>query len=63
MQGVKWTEPKSNCVPGLTKEVSFFQLLGHRCLQQFGSISHRFFNGIEEESKAKPFCLGGSLIK
>eukprot|EP00913_Durusdinium_trenchii_P030880 g28922.t1 len=29
MQGVKWTEPKSNCVPGLTKEVSFFQLTNH----------------------------------
>ncbi len=27
MQGVKWTAPKFNCVPGLTRDVTFFQLL------------------------------------
>lgn len=28
MQGVKWTHPKSNCVPGLTRDVTFFQFPG-----------------------------------
>eukprot|EP00931_Biecheleriopsis_adriatica_P095058 TRINITY_DN68690_c0_g1_i1.p1 TRINITY_DN68690_c0_g1~~TRINITY_DN68690_c0_g1_i1.p1 ORF type:complete len:411 (-),score=71.81 TRINITY_DN68690_c0_g1_i1:23-1222(-) len=26
MHGVKWTEARANCVPGLTRDVSFFQL-------------------------------------
>lgn len=29
MQGVKWTEPKMSNVPGLTRDVSFFQLSNH----------------------------------
>eukprot|EP00439_Symbiodinium_sp_Y106_P070097 s680_g12.t1 len=71
MQGVKWTEPKMSNVPGLTRDVSFFQLSNHPrlyCYDTPGVSLLKRRNDPERNAKLGVLkldsdCLGGSYKK